>query len=311
MVKVKRTRGRAWMFTLNNFTNGDVERIRHLEGWDGPVRFLVCQEEMGENETPHLQGYCEFTKVHTLSMCRKLIACHWEKRRGTQAEAVRYCTKNDTRVEDGLQIEFGIRARSKCCSDLITSIENGAMLSELAEVFPREYMRNFRGIEALRGKLQKKRFYPMNIEVFWGSTGTGKSYTAWKENPNAYEVTYPKGSSWFWQGYEGQETVILDEFASQIKLQDFLRLLDRYPFSVDQKHGGTQFTSKKIVICSNFDPEGWYEEAAFEGREALKRRLVEYGTVFKFDTRVRNPEDDDIVKELDARYESETMSDEE
>ncbi len=310
MVKAKRVRGRAWCFTLNNPSNVQVDSIRHLEGWDGCVRYLVCQEEVGEEEgTRHLQGYMELLKRFSLSSIKKLIpGAHFEQRRGTQAQAVAYSKKISTRVEDGIVIEFGVMARSKCCSDLIESIENGACLSEIAEQFPQEYMRNFRGIEALKGKLTKKRFYAMKIEVFWGPTGTGKSFTAWKENPNAYEVTYPKGSSWFWQGYEGQETVILDEFASQIKLQDLLRLLDRYPFSVDQKHGGTQFTSKKIVICSNFDPSDWYAQAAFEGREALGRRLREYGKVWKFDERILNPEEDEVVRELDERYSTDVDS---
>lgn len=91
-----------WCFTLNNPKTG-VDGAKFLEqvtdpdeGWG--VEYLVFQLEKGVKEkTPHYQGYCEFTKAERLTSIKKkgfgAALAHWEKRKGTPAQARDYCMK--------------------------------------------------------------------------------------------------------------------------------------------------------------------------------------------------------------------------
>ncbi len=306
MGKVRVSRGRCWCFTANNYTDDDVRVIRRLQA-DTKVRYLVCQQELSESGTNHLQGYLEFFRPLRLGMVRKLISprVHWEQRCGTQADAISYCKKVDTRVVDGIQIEFGTPARSKISVDLVGSVLAGASMRDLALDFPRQFMQNSVGIKALKEQVVDPRAWAMEVIVFWGATGTGKTMTAWQRWPKAYSVSWPVGGTWWWQDYDGEETVICDEFADQIKLQTMLRFLDRTPFRVFYKGGSTQFRSKRIVLISNFDPVLWYPKVEPVGLDALKRRLVEFSTVYEFPTRfhgVGAPEriHDERFEELDV-----------
>ncbi len=302
MVRSRHVRGRAWCFTCNNFTDVEVDRIRHLQV-NERVRYLVLQEELADSQTPHLQGYVELFRPMLLSGMKKLISerVHWEPRRGTQSQAVAYSKKVSTRVVDGIVIEFGTLARSKCSVDLVNSVINGASMKDIALDYPTQFISNSGGIKALKEAIVDPRKWAMQIVVYWGDTGTGKTFSAWQKWPEAYSVSWPVGNTWWWQDYDGEDTVICDEFASQVKLQTMLRFLDRTPFRVFYKGGSTQFRSKRIVIVSNFDPLVWYSKCSLVGLAALKRRLVEFGKVYHFTTRfegVGTP-----VSVLDDRFE--------
>ncbi len=287
-MKIKLARGRCWCFTVNNFTDDEVTSIRRLQS-DSRVRYLTLQEELAESETKHLQGYLELFRSARLALVRKLISMrvHWEKRCGSQSEAIAYSKKLDTRVAEGIVIEFGTPARSKCSVDLVQSVVDGASIKDLAQDFPMEFIKNHGGIRALKETLAEKRTWPMDVIIFWGATGTGKTYSAWQRWPEAYSVSWPVGGTWWWQDYDGEETVICDEFADQIHLQQMLRFLDRTAFRVFYKGGSTEFRSKRIVLCSNFDPMSWYDKAKTVGKDALMRRLKEFATVYEFPTRYR------------------------
>ncbi len=308
MGKAHVSRGRSWCFTVNNFSDDDVLVIRRLQQ-DARIRYVVLQEELAESGTRHLQGYLEVFRPLRLGLCRKLISprVHWEQRCGTQAQAIAYCKKLDTRAAEGIVIEFGTPARSKCSVDLIGSVLAGSSMKDLAMDYPRQFLQNSGGIKALKEAVVDKRTWEMDVVVFWGATGTGKTYTAWQRWPEAYSVSWPIGSNWWWQDYDGEETVICDEFADQIKLQSMLRFLDRTPFRVFYKGGSTEFRSKRIILCSNFDPMEWYSSAKTVGRDALMRRLKEFGTIYEFPSRYNGVGNPEIVH--DERFEDITIDD--
>lgn len=86
-----------WCFTLNNYTNDDVNELVAF-GSDGSLfRQYVFQEETGENGTPHLQGYIEFGKKQRPFECINNKRIHWEKCRSPKA-SIAYCSKEDTRT---------------------------------------------------------------------------------------------------------------------------------------------------------------------------------------------------------------------
>ncbi len=97
-------------FTLNNPT--EAERIwwrAALTNGEDSVTYLVLQEETGENGTVHLQGYVELADRKRLTWLRRHLSAraHWERRRGTQLQAIAYCQKAESRVEGGLAGDWG------------------------------------------------------------------------------------------------------------------------------------------------------------------------------------------------------------
>lgn len=109
------------------------------------------------------------------------------------------------------------------------------------------------------------------VEVFWGTTGVGKSRRAWDE---AGLDAYPKDPrSKFWDGYRGQEHVVIDEFRGGIDIAHMLRWLDRYPVIVEVKGSSVVLKATRIWITSNIPPEQWYPDLDEETKAALLRRL--------------------------------------
>ncbi len=113
-MKIK-TRVRVWCFALNNFADDEVVHLRGLSS-DPLVRYFVLQEEVGKSGTPHLQGYVELFRPVFMSRVKRLLGArvHIEQRFGSQAEAIAYSKKVDTRVAGGVVIEFGTPARCSC-----------------------------------------------------------------------------------------------------------------------------------------------------------------------------------------------------
>jgi len=142
------------------------------------------------------------------------------------------------------------------------------------------YHRGFREYKRLR-QLYEVRTWKMEIICYIGPSGTGKSRKAFETYPQAYWG--PKGK--WWDGYCGQETVVVDEmYGHRFSFSELLQLLDRYPFQVETKGGVVQFTSRRIVFTSNQDPQDWYNaERTHNTRweeNPLNRRLREYGTIY-------------------------------
>lgn len=89
---------RRWCFTINNYTSADETIVQAF-----PYAYLVYGREKGEQGTPHLQGYVEFSKRMTLSGCKLLhTTAHWESAKGTSHEASTYCKKDQDFFEDGI-----------------------------------------------------------------------------------------------------------------------------------------------------------------------------------------------------------------
>lgn len=85
-------RSRGWCFTINNYTENDEKEIA---SWD--AQYVIYGREVGENGTPHLQGYVFYKTLKTLKAMKKVHStAHWEKQFGTCEQAIDYCKKEET-----------------------------------------------------------------------------------------------------------------------------------------------------------------------------------------------------------------------
>jgi len=97
---------RNWCFTVNNPTREDDLNLDFsTPAWNGQVSFAVYMLEKGENGTPHYQGYLELRSSRRLNYLKsRLPSAHFEVRRGTREQAIRYCVKTWV-IEHG--VNFG------------------------------------------------------------------------------------------------------------------------------------------------------------------------------------------------------------
>lgn len=90
-------RFRRWCFTLNNWTQ---EELLHLTNFfDDRNAKYIMGEEVGEEGTPHLQGYVEWpnqVRFETLKLASE--RAHWEKAKAKRAENVKYCSKDAVHI---------------------------------------------------------------------------------------------------------------------------------------------------------------------------------------------------------------------
>jgi len=86
---------------------------------------------------------------------------------------------------------------------------------------------------------------------------------------------YPKAplTKW-WDGYRGQDHVVIDEFSGVVAITQILRWFDRYPVLVEVKGSAIPLVASKIWITSNLEPEEWYPGLNPIQMAALKRRLT-------------------------------------
>lgn len=87
-----------WCFTINNYTDEDITRLDALN-----VKYLVYGKEVGQQGTPHLQGFVVFHRTHPRSTAQRLLCprAHLEVTRGTNQQAADYCKKDGDYVERG------------------------------------------------------------------------------------------------------------------------------------------------------------------------------------------------------------------
>lgn len=88
----RNTRGRAWCFTFNNYSNQELQDLKDYFEIDTETQF-VLGKEIGENGTPHIQGCVRFKSARTFQSMKKLMPkCHIEICKNWNA-SVQYCKK--------------------------------------------------------------------------------------------------------------------------------------------------------------------------------------------------------------------------
>ncbi len=252
------------------------------------IKYFVVQSERGEDTGHfHYQAYVELARAMRIGGVKEIFGnrVHCERRRGSQAQAIAYCKKADTRVE-GLRGEWGEPKRwsmRQTMRNVQKSLKSGDMtLGDVEDQFGGLYMLHKDKIEDYAMELKGSRRWAMEVQIFVGETGSGKSMTADLENPGAYYVPWPTGGRWWWPGYVGQEVCIMDEFRHQIKMDVMLKMLDRYTWVLESKCRSFQFVSKKIVITTNIDPKDWYPKVSIDTKEPLARRIREFCKIYDF-----------------------------
>lgn len=242
---------------------------------DAKMKYMIQGDEIApETGKQHWQGFVIFKNGRTLSaVVKEYKGIHWEVCKGTAEQNMEYCKKEGKFEEHGeAPMKPGQRADQKRIGDMV---KEGYSDKEMLEENACAWVHCYKGVREARKVLypKPKRNWEMDVRIYWGCSGAGKTRAAHDEFG---ESIYVKGKGKWWDGYDGEETVLIDDFdpnnCFNIEFDCYLKLLDRYPMKVEVKGGYEEFTSKRIIITSNFDPELWFAEK--KNRGSFFRRVT-------------------------------------
>jgi hypothetical protein len=243
---------------------------------DPRVTYFVMQKERGAQGTEHFQGYIHMANPVTMRAIKDIIndRIHCEIARGNGQQNKDYCTKEEGRIDGPWEFgELPTQGKRKDLELMRDAVVNDGktreqlIMSDLCSTALR-YDKAYATLRRIRAKKigQQK----PEVWVLWGATGAGKSRRARTLAPGAYE----KADGKWWDGYDGEESVIWDDFdPEQYPLRALLKITDYYGKKVEVKGSYDELIVTKIVFTSNIRPEHWYMNESQEHRDALLRRI--------------------------------------
>lgn len=186
-------RVKRWTGTLNNWQEESLKTLLALHSTD-ILTYLVIGKEVGQEGTPHLQAYWEVKKRVSFMKMKKLLTTpgwHIEAAKGTAAQNVIYCSK-----EDGQAMVLGQPMAQGSRTDLLAMKEDilsGMGIHELAQKHFSAYLRYRSSILAFYALQRRETELKYQLEDFpvqwrlemqqksliiWGPPGIGKTELA-------------------------------------------------------------------------------------------------------------------------------------
>lgn len=290
------SKSRTFKYTLNNYTDEELAFVQRLVD-PQDVKRHVCGKEVGEAGTPHLQGAITFPYPKTNVAVSKLFPrAHIEP---AIVDTMLYELKGESVVNvnhDKRKREARETPFQAYVDDVVAGLRGRDLLQHGSLVMRHPpaavlYMLDETG--------QEPRTH-CDVELWHGPPGIGKSTRALAENGGALQCylfdNYTRG---WWDGYAGQPTLILDEFACQFPISFMKRLLDKQPLQLEIKHSRAWAKwTKVVIITNNEDPlNDWYRHCSPVDRSALFSRIA---TVVECRGTNKRPTMTHIVRSFDS-----------
>lgn len=254
-------------FVITNWNLNSEEVFRR---YDDKIRYLAYGlETCPSTGRKHHQSFIIFynqrsTRPKNLDAIGKMfklketdVHCNVEPMYGSLKSNEKYCSKESELKTLGDPPKQGAR---NDLDKLKVEIFNGKTVDEICEENPEMYHQYGRTLEKLEDIYLRKQYRQEMTECEWiyGPTGVGKSHRAFEGyNPKTHYVKN-LNEDW-WDGYTGQEVVILNEFRGQIKFSELLDLADKWPKTVKRRNRQpAPFLAKKLIITSSKPPDEIY-----------------------------------------------------
>lgn len=259
---------RGWCFTVNNYTVEELLAILKIE-----CEYLVVGDEVGEEGTPHLQGYVYFAKrgrrFNGVKSLDGLARAHIEPAKGTAEQNRTYCTKSGEYMETGVMPHAGKRTDINGVREAVMC---GATMNEIIQIAPS--YQTMRMAELMMKYVDAPIRDGVKVKWFWGATGTGKTHTAMAEAAEDFWVS--SGSMAYWNGYYGQSRVIFDDFrAGKIEFIELLKILSQVPYHVNVKGTSVPLRAMEFWITAPVSPQIMFDGMVGEDPNQLFRRIHE------------------------------------
>ncbi len=264
------TQSRNWCFT--DFELKDWAKI-YKENDD--IRYICWGEETcPKTKKKHYQGWLQIEKKKRLGGIKKVCQSkkiHIEACRGTEGDNEKYCQKDNLYKKEG---EYLVQDQRTDLEKLKKMIDEGGTLKDIADTDFQsfiQYNRGFQEYKKIVDRVRRKTFRKVKVIHLHGETGTGKTKKAMEYSDDTYKIQ-GNGLKW-WDGYEGEKTLVIDEYDNQIACTELLGILDGYQLRLPIKGSFTYANWDKVIITSNY--KKLHSNSKEMHQEALKRRITE------------------------------------
>ncbi len=263
------TQSKNWCFTDFELLEWDKIYSRHDE-----ITYICWgKETCPKTKKDHIQGWIQFDKKKRMTGVKKVCRSkkiHIESCRGSEQENNKYCQKDNKYATLG---EFTTQGQRTDLEQLKKIIDEGGTLETIANENFHAFIKYNRGFQEYKKIIDKKLradFRKVKVIHIHGKTGTGKTKKAMSYE-NVYKIQ-GDDMKW-WDGYDGEKTIVIDEYDNQINCTKLLGILDGYRLRLEIKGSYTYANWDTVIITSNY--EELHENAKKMHRDALKRRISE------------------------------------
>lgn len=235
-------------------------------------RYVAYSFEVGEKQgTPHVQGFIYYKSVKSLKQVKQDIPRgHLSVMKGSFRENEEYCSKQSRLIERG-ERPVSDKERGDGEKERWEGIWQMAKENRIDEIPAQVRFRSYRTCKEIARDHMAKKAEAEDTTGIWvyGPAGCGKTRWAYDNYPNLYI----KGLNKWWDGYQDEEAVLVDDMDPDIGkcLRAMLKhWTDRYPFKAETKGGAMNIRPKTVIITSQYSIEECFMDR--ETVAALKRR---------------------------------------
>lgn len=308
-----------WVFRCNAAINDEPDEItdreQHAQCLLNKLESICSAAAFQLESAPttgylHYQGCFELTNKKRFGWIQKNIQKfeYLAPMVGTPKQAWAYSTKLETRIAGpwtwGEPYGEEVRKPTELfVNAIILGDDDRSLVQEHPSCFLRHDADKVR--MAMKMKPDRMKLYgdkDIEVYLFYGAPGTGKSYAARELYPDIYDVPpQNKGSFFISQDGSAAEVVLIEDFDGNMPLKDFNRYIDPYVMRVHVKGKFGWWCPRIVIITSNTLPSQWYNYDHRQDVYAQVKRRID--KCFDFNT----PEGKAMTKgltvdELEAKY---------
>lgn len=262
-----KTSGRYRLFTFTAYNVGEIAINCRFYGYG--------KEICPDTGRPHLQGFAYWDNAKTLSAAIKVLRPHHtEVAIGTLEQNIAYCSKGGDYTEVGDKPSQGARTDLLQLKDEIFAGKSVDEICLERPIMYHQYGRTLQKIEDLRMR-QVWRTEMTTCTWYAGPTGVGKSHQAFAGYSPTTHYVLRDDVGW-WEDYTQQDIVVLNDFRGEMKFNELLQMIDKWPFFVKRRNRPPlPFVSKHVIITCPKRPEELYFNIADDGDriDQLLRRI--------------------------------------
>ena len=269
----------------------------------------AAEEVAPDTLKEHIDGYYEYPT-------QRKVACEIKKfnktfgkgfgdiavARGTSGENIDYSQKEGRRFEQWGTPGKGQGSRSDLDQNRDALLAGETTVDAITVADPMMFHQYGRTLSKLEDIALRSQFRTWMTQGIWyyGATGAGKSHMAfngydpksvylWKLNDNGWQ-----------DGYTGQDVVVMNDFRGEVKFNELLNLLDKWPYFVARRgREPAPFLARKVIITAAITPSAVFSRIGVNDDLAqLYRRIKLYRVENRFAHLVTNPENPDACDDF-------------
>ena len=259
-LKKRAPRSRTWFGTV--WLQEDLDLIQMINS----EYCLISDDDHTEDEQLHWHVLLRFNCQRNHPPTK---TAHWE-RPVNIIEAREYCLSKGPNFKETGTLEIADQNKEdwhKFVEMCKVSTPKEMIEGPFSKLYARyrgfagEVHNQFANLSIMEGELE-------NLWL-WGKPRTGKTKYAWEHYPDLFIKPINK----WWDGYHGQEAVLLDDWdpRHECLTQHLKTWADRYPFRAETKGSSMMCRPKHIIITSNYSIEECFQNP--QDAEAIRSRF--------------------------------------